>query len=167
MITGSARWYTVGSRIVTAVRNGLTASVARYGQVPGDIVWDECNCDGALYVTTPRVHLSETFPAEQEQPVGSRCRAPYEVGEYTVSVVRCAPQPDGQNIAPDVTDLDNAAGLLLQDIAETMDAVAVLMCSMDDADEISDYLVTPADSNGPQGDCVGFTLRVLVALERV
>ncbi len=167
MITGSARWYTVGSRIVTAVRTGLTSPVARSGQVPGDIAWDNCNCDGALYVTTPRVHLSETFPSEQEQPVGARCRAPYEVAEYTVAVVRCAPQPDGQDFAPDVTDLDSAAGLLLQDIAETMDALAVLMCSMHDADEISDYLVTPAQSNGPQGDCVGFDLRVLIALERI
>lgn len=167
MITGSARWYTVGSRIVTAVQSGLTNTVARAGQVPGDIAWDGCNCDGALYVTTPRVYLSEEFPGEQETPVGSRCRAPYEVGEYTVSVVRCAPQPNGQDFAPDVTDLDNAAGLLLQDIAETMDAVSVLMCSMDDADEISDYLVTPAESSGPEGDCVGFTLRVLVALERL
>jgi hypothetical protein len=166
VITGSARWYTVGARIVTAVRTGLSSSVARAGQVPGDIAWDECSCDGALYVTVPRVYLSEAFPAEQETPVGARCRAPYEVGEYTVSVVRCAPQPDGQDIAPFAADLDNAAGLLLQDIAETMDALAVLMCSMDDADEISDYLVTPAESAGPNGDCVGFTLRVLVALER-
>lgn len=167
MITGSARWYTVGSRLVTSVRAGLTAGVARAGQVPGEIAWDDCNCAGVLAVTVPRVYLSELFPEETEGPVGTRCQAPYEVAEYTVSVIRCAPQPDGQDLSPPVADLDSSAGLLLQDVAETMDALSVLLCQMKDADDISDYLITPAESAGPQGACVGFILRVLVALERL
>jgi hypothetical protein len=166
MITGTARWYTVGSRLVTATRAGLTAGVARAGQVPGEIAWDDCNCDGVLAVTMPRVFLSELFPDETEGPVGARCWAPYEVAEFTVAVVRCAPQPQGQKLSPPVADLDSAAGLLLQDIAETMDALSALMCQMKDADDVSDYLITPAESAGPEGACVGFSLRVLVSLER-
>lgn len=167
MITGSARWYTVGSSLVTAVRAGLTAGVARAGQVPGQIAWDDCSCDGLLAVTVPRVYLSELFPDEAEGTVGARCQAPYEVAEYTVSVIRCAPQPQGQDLSPPVADLDASAGLLLQDIAETMDALSVLLCQMKDVDSISDYLITPAESAGPEGACVGFILRVLIALERL
>lgn len=166
MITGTARWYTVGSYLVNATRTGLSSSVARAGQVPGEIAWDDCNCDGILAVTTPRVFLSENFPDEAEGTVGVRCQAPYEVGEFTVSVLRCAPQPEGQNLSPDADDLDSAAGLMLQDVAETMDAVSALLCQLKDADDISDYLITPAESAGPEGACVGFTLRVLVSLER-
>lgn len=165
MITGTARWYTIGSLLVTAVRTGLTSSVARYGMVPGEIAWDDCHCDGALYVTTPRIYRSERFPAEAEGPVGARCQAPYEVCEYTVSVLRCAPQPEGQELSPDAVDLDTAAGLLLQDVTETMAAVMSLLCQRKDADDISDYFVTPAETAGPEGSCVGFTLRVLVSLE--
>lgn len=167
MITGSARWYQVGARIVTAVNGGLTVPVARSGQVPGSIAWDDCNCDGLLAVTVPRVYLAERFFEESDGPVGARCRAPYEVADFTVSVLRCAPQPKGQAMSPPAADLDNAAASLLRDIAETMDAVSALMCTLQDSDEISDYFVTPAESAGPEGSCVGFTLRVLVSLERL
>lgn len=127
MITGTDRWYTVGSYLVTAVKNGLTAGVERYGQVPGEIAWDSCTCKGVLAVTVPRLYLSEEFPEEAEGPVGVRCQAPYEVAEFTVSVIRCAPVPDGDEQAPPASDLDSAAGLLLQDITETLEAVARLM----------------------------------------
>lgn len=166
MISGSARWYTVGSYLVTAARTGLSSSVARAGQVPGEIAWDDCNCDGLLAVTTPRVYLSESFPEEAERTVGVRCQAPYEVGEFTVSVLRCVPGPEGQDLSPAASDLDAAAGLLLQDLAETMDAVSALMCQLKDNDSVSDYLIAPAESAGPEGACAGFTLRVLVSLER-
>jgi hypothetical protein len=165
MITGSARWYTVGAYLVDAVRGGLSSSVGRYGQVPGEIAWDDCTCEGMLAVSVPRVYRSEVFPAETEGPVGVRCQAPYEVAEYTVSVLRCAPQPDGQALAPGSSDLDTAAGLLLQDIAETVDALMPLLCGLKDTEVISDFMVTPAESAGPEGACVGFNLRVLVSLE--
>lgn len=164
MITGSSRWYVIGGQIVTAVKNGLTASVSRSGQVPGEIAWDEC-CEGQLAVSVPRVYRSELFPAEVDAPVGARCQAPYEVAEYTVSLLRCAPQPGPQDTAPSPADLDTSAGLLLQDMAETMQAVMYLLCQLKDADSISDYLVTPAEAAGPEGGCVGLVLRVLVALE--
>ena len=80
--------------------------------------------------------------------------------------MRCAPQPDGVEAAPPADELDAAAGLLLQDTAEVMDAVAVLLCQMQDADDILDYLINPAESVGPEGACVGFTLRVIVGLVR-
>lgn len=166
MITGSSRWYTVGGHLVTATYNGLSTKPARSGQVPGDIAWDDCNCDGLLAVTTPRVFLSEEFPEEASAPVGAQCQAPYEVGEFTVSVLRCVPQPEGQKLSPAAAALDAAAGLLLKDVAETMDAVSAALCALKDADSISDYLISPAESAGPEGTCAGFTLRVRVSLDR-
>jgi len=165
MISGSTRWYTVGGYLVNAVTGGLTIPVDRFGQVPGEIAWDEC-CDGLLAVSVPRTYFSEEFPAENETTVGVICQPPYEVGEFTVTVLRCAPQPTGQDVAPSADSLTAAAALLLQDMAETMDAVAAVLCTLKASDLISDYLMTPAEAAGPEGACVGFNLRVLVALER-
>lgn len=166
MISGSARWYTVGGHLVTSVRTGLTSPVLRYGQVPGEIAWDNCTCEGVLAVSAPRVYLSEVFPGEAEAPIGVKCNPPYEVGEYTVAVIRCAPNPEGVEMAPTATELDSAAGLLLQDIADSLDALSVTLCGLKDADTISDYLITPAEAAGPEGGCVGFNLKVLVSLDR-
>lgn len=167
MITGSARWYTVGAYLETSTYAGLSSKPARHGLVPGDIAWDECDCAGLLAVTLPRVYLSEEFPEETDTVVGGKCRAPYEVGEFTISVIRCAPTADPPAIAPPVVDLDAAAGLLMQDMAETMDALSRALCLYQDNDSISDYLITPAESAGPEGKCVGFTLRVRISLERL
>lgn len=166
MTTGTARWYTLGTRLVAAAYDGLSSKPGRKGMVPGEIAWDACDCGGMLAVTVPRIFFSETFPEEAETVVGVRCQAPYEVGEFTVSVVRCSPQPSGAEQAPPASALDAAAGLLLQDTAEVMDAVARALCTMHDGGDIADYLINPAESVGPEGACVGFTLRVFISLVR-
>lgn len=165
-MTDNARWYRIGAQLVQAAYTGLSSKPQRSGQVPGEIAWDSCDCGGMLAVATPRVYFSETFPEEAENVVSARCQAPYEVAEFTVSVVRCAPQPQGQESAPRADELDAAAGLLLQDMAETMDAVAALLCRLEDAGDVVDYLINPAEQVGPEGGCVGFTLRVRVGLVR-
>lgn len=165
-LTGTDRWYVLGTALVDATRTGLSASVSRWGQVPGEIAWDNCTCEGVLAVTVPRIYLSDVFPAETEGPVGVSCHAPYEVAEYTVSIIRCAPQPEGQDMAPAADDLDTSAGLLLQDMAETMAAVHDLLCGLSQDDTIDGFIVAPAESAGPEGACVGFNLRVLVSLAR-
>ena len=167
MITGSGRWYTVGTYLETSTYTGLTMKPARHGLVPGDIAWDDCDCDGLLAVTLPRVYLSELFPEETDAVIGGKCKAPYEVGEFTVSVIRCAPTAEPPELAPPAADLDTAAGVLMQDIAETMDALSRALCLYQDTEMISDYLITPAESAGPEGHCVGFTLRVRISLERL
>lgn len=166
MISGPTRWYQVGAQLVTAVQAALSSPVGRAGQVPGEIAWDDCQCDGLLAVAVPRVFLAETFPAEAEAPVSSSCQPPFEIAEFTVAVLRCAPQPEGQDLSPTPAALDASAGLLLQDLAETMDALAAVLCTLRNADSISDYLITPGEAAGPQGACVGFNLTVHVGLER-
>lgn len=165
MITGAARWYTVGSRIVAAVRDGLSSKPGRAGLVPGEIAWDSCDCGGMLAVSLSRLYLSEVFPEESETVSGA-CQPPYEVGQYTVAVVRCAPNPDGVEAFPPADELDTAAGLLLQDATEMLDSVAALLCRMREDDEVLDYLVTPVEPVGPEGGCVGVNLTVRVCLVR-
>ncbi|MER7488716.1 hypothetical protein ABTY20_22985 [Streptomyces sp. NPDC126497] len=165
MIAGAARWYTVGSRIVAAVRDGLSSKPSRVGLVPGEIAWDSCDCGGMLAVTLSRLYLSDAFPEETET-VNGACQPPYEVGQYTVAVVRCAPNPDGIESAPAADELDAAAGLLLQDATEMLGAVATLLCRLKEGDEVLDYLVTPVEPVGPEGGCVGVNLTVRVCLVR-
>ena len=165
MIDGPARWYTVGTNLVTTVRDGLSSKPGRTGLVPGEIAWDSCDCGGMLAVSLSRLYLSETFPEESET-VNGACQPPYEVGQYTVAVVRCAPNPDGIEAAPPADELDTAAGLLLQDATEMLDAVAALLCRLKNDDEVLDYLVTPVEPVGPEGGCVGVNLTVRVCLPR-
>jgi hypothetical protein len=165
VITGTARWYTVGRHLVDAVHTGLTSKPGRVGMVPGEIAWDACDCGGMLAVTLSRAYLADVFPEEAET-VNGACSAPYEVGQFTVSVVRCAPQPEGAEAAPPADELDAAAGLLLQDTTEMMDSVAALMCRLQDEDEIMDYLVGAVEPVGPEGGCVGVSLTVRAGLVR-
>ncbi|MFD8226844.1 hypothetical protein ACFV16_22030 [Streptomyces massasporeus] len=165
MIEGPARWYTVGQNLVSAVRMGLSSKPKRAGQVPGDIAWDSCDCGGMLAVSMTRLYLSEEFPEESEA-VNGACQPPYEVGQFTVAVVRCAPNPDGSETAPRADELDTAAGLLLQDATEMLDAVSALMCRLRHDDQVLDYLITPAEPVGPEGGCVGVNLTVRVGLIR-
>lgn len=165
MISGSSRWYTVGAYLVQAVRDGLTNEVGRYGQVPGEVAWDEC-CDGMLAVTVPRIYFSEEFPGEAEETTGVICQPPYEVADFSVTVLRCVAGPEAPEVTVPAADLNASAALLLQDMAETMDAVAALLCALKADDSISDYMLTPTESTGPEGLCVGLLLRVLVSLER-
>lgn len=165
MITGSARWYTIGNHIVTAVRDGLSSKPTRAGQVPGEIAWDACDCGGMLAVSLPRLYLSDVFPEESET-VNGACQPPYEVGQFTVAVVRCAPNPDGVEAAPPADELNTAAGLLLQDATEMLDSVSAALCRLLENDDVLDYLVTPVEPVGPEGGCVGVTLTARVCLVR-
>ncbi|WP_051705193.1 hypothetical protein [Streptomyces sp. NRRL S-455] len=165
MITGASRWYLVGNNLVASVRNGLSSKPKRASMVPGEIVWDSCDCGGMLAVTLSRLYLSENFPEESETVTGA-CQPPYEVGQFTVAVVRCAPQPAGAEAAPPVDELDAAAGLLLQDATEMLDAVTATLCRLRNDDQVLDYFVTPVEPVGPEGGCVGVNLTVRVCLVR-
>lgn len=165
MITGTARWYTVGQSLVTAVRDGLSSKPKRAGMVPGEIAWDACDCGGMLAVSLSRLYLSDVFPEEAET-VNGACQSPYEVGQFTVAVVRCAPQPNGAEQAPPADDLDTAAGLLLQDATEMLDSVSAALCRLREDDGVLDYLVTPVEPVGQEGTCVGVNLTARVCLVR-
>lgn len=164
MISGPLKWYTVASTLEAAVYAELTTKPDRHSVVPGAIAWDACDC-GLLAVSVVQVFLSETFPEQLARKVGA-CDAPYEVGEVVMQIVRCAPNPDDPLTAPTTAELDASAQEVLRDAYEMLKAVSVKLCEMNDARDISDFMLRPLTAQGPSGGCVGNELRAYVALRR-
>lgn len=164
MISGELKWYTVASRLEEAAYAALTDTPDRHGVVPGAIAWDACDC-GMLAVSIAQVYPSESFPAPQAARLGT-CDAPYEVAEIVVQVIRCAPNAEGQNLYPSTAALDASARQVARDAYETLRAVSVRLCEMNEVRDISDFLVRPQVTQGPSGGCVGSELRALVSLLR-
>lgn len=164
LITGPLKWYTVAETVRQAVMAELTVLPDRSGAVPGAIAWDECDC-GLLAVSVARVYLSDTFPQPLNVKIGA-CDATLDVGELVVQLVRCAPNPEGDDPSPSVSALDVSAQVVLRDAYELLRAVSVKLCEMNRDREIRDFFVNPLTSQGPSGGCVGNELRFLVALAR-
>lgn len=165
MITGPLKWYEVASRIEQAVYAQLSVKPDRHSVVPGAIAWDACDC-GLLAVSLVQIFLTEQFPDQQSRRVGNGCDAPYEVGEFVVQLIRCAPNPDDQTGVPTVAALDAGAREVDQDAYELLRAVSLLLCEMNADREISDFMLRPLTAQGPSGGCVGNELRAFVALTR-
>lgn len=163
LITGPLKWYTVTSTLVAAIYAELSLKPDRAGVVPGAIAWDECDC-GLLAGFVAQVFPSEIFPNPSRVRTGG-CDAPIEVAELVFQIVRCAPNPEGEQFAPTVAALDTAAQDWARDAYEMLRAVSVKLCQMVD-DQVIDYVVVGETSQGPSGGCVGSEIRVLVALGR-
>lgn len=164
MITGELKWYEVASRLEQAAYAALTDTPDRHGVVPGAIAWDACDC-GMLAVSIAQVYPSEEFPDPQGEPFGA-CQAPWEVAEVVVQIIRCAPNPDGQSLYPSTVALDSSARQVARDAYETLRAVSLELCDMNEQRDIADYLIRPQVAQGPQGGCVGTELRALVSLPK-
>lgn len=165
MISGPLKWYTVASRLEQAIYEELTVTPARHGVVPGAIAWDECDC-GLLAVSVGQIYPTEAFPNPVQARVGNGCDAPWEAAEIIVQVVRCTPTVDDVGNAPTVAALDEAAQEILRDAYEMMRAVSTTLCQMNDAREISDFVMRPLTPQGPSGACGGNELRAVVSLPR-
>lgn len=166
MITGELKWYIVAARIRDAVYAELTTKPDRSGVVPGAIAWDACDC-GMLAVSVARVYPSERFPDEltsRDAAVG--CDVAWEVGEIVIQVIRCAPNPENQDLWPSVAALDESAREVSRDAYETLLATSAVLCQMQDARDIVDHMIRPQEAQGPSGGCVGSELRALVGLRR-
>lgn len=171
-LSGPGAFYEVASVLVTGVADELVGSlggaVERAGVVPGDVVWDDCSC-GLLAVTVTRFFLSDNFPADStttgEIRIGP-CVLPWVVGEIHLDVVRCAPLPTGEALAPSVEALDISAQVLLDDAWHALHRATQELCALKEAEMIVDYVTGEQTAVGPLGDCVGTDLRLLVALER-
>lgn len=165
MIIGPLKWHTVASTLEQAVYAELTTKPDRSSVVPGVIAWDECDC-GLLAVSVAQVYPTETFPAPLSRRVGNSCDAPWEAAEIVIQVVRCAPNPDDPLTAPTPAELDASAQEVLRDAYEMLLAVSVKLCEMNQARDISDFMLRPLTAQGPSGGCVGNELRAYVSLPR-
>jgi hypothetical protein len=173
-LRGPTGFYRVADLLVTNVEAVLAASlggaVDRACVVPGEIVWDDCNC-GLLAVSVRRWFLTDNFP-ETSAAFGANtiratpCDMPYLVGEVRVQVVRCAPIPDGNALSVPCPELDTAAQVLLSDAYVTLTETVSTLCELRETDQIIDYVLGEQETQGPAGDCVGSELVAQVALMR-
>lgn len=163
MITGPLKWYTVASTVEQAVYADLATKPDRHSVVPGTIAWDACDC-GLLALSVARIYLSDAFP----QPLTTRnsCDAAWEVAEVVVQLIRCAPNPEDDTLAPTVAALDTSAQEILTDAYDLLLATSTKLCEMKKARQIIDFFLNPLTAQGPSGGCVGNELRFLVALPR-
>lgn len=164
MILGPLKWYTLAETLRLAVHNGLTIKPDRSGVVSGDIAWDECDC-GLLAVTVSQIFPSSQFPNLLTDLEGN-CDASVEVGEIVIQVVRCAPQPEGDRLAPSVASLDSSAQEILRDAFEILTAARETLCTLQESRDIYAFLLRPLTSQGGSGACVGNELRLFVGLLR-
>lgn len=164
MILGPLKWYVVAETLRQAVHAELTIKPDRSGVVPAAIAWDECDC-GLLAVSVNQIFPTEVFPNLLTEP-GGNCDATVEAGEIVLQIIRCAPQPIGDNLAPSVNALDASAQEINRDAFEMIKAVRETLCQMQEGRDIYAFLLRPLTAQGPSGACVGNELRVYVGLHR-
>lgn len=169
MITGPLGFYTVAEALRSAAEADLAASaggpVNRSCVVPGNIVWDGCDC-GQLAVAVMRTYWSDNFPTEQiADMIGTgNCGPAWRVMDTAVNVVRCVPTADSTGM-PSCEALDAAAQVGISDAAVVMSSVGRTLCDMKDKLKIVEYLVREQNFF-TEGGCGGSDLRLVVALPR-
>lgn len=172
-IRGPLGFYTVSQTLLVDIYDALSDSLGGAPQrscvVPGEIVWDQCNC-GLLAISPRHWFVSDEFP---EGALGrgvlreSPCDLPWLVGEITIQVVRCAPTPEGATmISVPCSKLDAAAQILISDAYVTLTETISTLCELKATDQIVDYVLGEQVTSGPEADCVGSELSVFVGLYR-
>lgn len=158
-------FYEVAASVLDAVEIALPTSVGRKCVYPGDIAWDDCDCDGLLAATYSRFFPSENFPAENvSEFVGVGCAPPYDAGELTVLLARCTPVPDERANPPTCDALAANAQQLYDEAVIIRKAVAKHLCDLEDQGRISARHMRDTVFNGPSGACVGSTTRAMIGL---
>jgi hypothetical protein len=149
--------------VEAAVAGTPAGPVGRACDVPGQLAWDGCDC-GLLGVTVDRVFPSSTFPLEAvDQVLTSPCRPAYDAMDITVTVLRCAPQPAGNDVAPTCAALGGAAEQWAFDVEAVRGALVGCLTGLEEAGTIEEWTLRSSDPAGPQGGCVGSDTRLTVA----
>lgn len=134
--------------------------------VPGTIAWDECEC-GTLAVAIARQFITDTFPANAgDVTFAGTCRSGFMAADLVVQIIRCAPQPSENQIAPSCSALEECALQVSVDAWTVLNGTQCLLQDMSNAGSIVDYIVRSQIMQGPEGACVGSELTVTVAVEQ-
>lgn len=171
MFMGPLAFYNLLSEVVDEVNTELGTTAAgspdRVCVVPGQIAWDDCEC-GQLAGTINQWFFSNDFPASSSPGVltVSACQAAWVVADMGISILRCAPGPIGDDLAPTCERLDEAAQTHIIDAHTVRNTVACLLQDMKNDDRIVDYGISGQVATGPAGMCVGSELTFLVSLDR-
>lgn len=132
---------------------------------PGAIAWDECDC-GQLALSMSRAFLSEEFPTPGPTDVFTPCLLPWLGVEFTIQIVRCAPQPVEGSLAPSVTSLKQSHLQVIDDAYRILNGIHCKLQALLNDDQIVHYRAHEQIVQGPEGACVGSELIALVGLER-
>lgn len=161
-VRGPQALYDIAALMLERLRLDLEGDAPdRITIYPGEIVWDHCEC-GMLAAGVDLTFTSDTFPAQSTQ---SACGGASYVGALTFGVVRCAPQPPEDDIAPLVDDLNAAALLAVSDQWHLITTVDCVLGEMKDDYRIMDALVGRAVSI-TRGDCLGSSITAQVQFLR-
>lgn len=136
--------------------------------VPGEIVWDTCANGGQLVISSPRVYYSNVFPTElaQDSTIPSNCGPGVVVGEYTLSLMRCAPLPKGNPPkGPSCAELRASALQINQDGFALRTSLLCCLAAMRRQNIILEYRLSGSTVIGPEGGCVGNEITILVGLQ--
>lgn len=168
MIKGDDKWYQICNVVLGAAVAGITVPVNRSYITTGQIAWDDC-CSGQLVVSYTRTSPTEAFPTEQvtlsQNSPSFDCVPPYEIGEITVQIVRCAPQAVNGQTAPDPGVLSAHALQTLIDANQIRRSVTAALCVLkSDITNRFDYFIRSQLMLGPEGACDGSELYLYAGL---
>ncbi len=171
MLTGPLAFHTIANGLATAIDESLNNTLGgrsqRVSVVPGAIAADDCSC-GALYVSPGEFFLSDDFP-QGGLSAGTRespCELAWAVATITIQLMRCAPSPVGNALAPTVKALDTAARIYVSDAYYVRKTTVEYLCGLKSDDQIIDFAVSSQSRSGPEGGCVGTILPAYVSLPR-
>jgi hypothetical protein len=154
----------VESAVIAELRNTSASPPARISLVPGAIAWDECDQCGLLALAVSRIYLSDNFPMESTGMVPAP--GAFLVAECVVQLIRCAPVPQGNDLAPSVAALEASAKTVLDDAQAVMCSTINRLQDLQDNYQIVDFLVRHQSFMGPEGACVGSELLFVVGINR-
>jgi hypothetical protein len=93
------------------------------------------------------------------------CTPPYEIGEITVQITRCAPSSVNGQTAPSPEVLTAHAKQNLIDANQIRKSVAAALCTLhEDISTQLDYFIRSQLMIGPQGGCDGSELYLYAGL---
>ena len=135
----------------------------------GAIAWDDCEC-GQLIVAGEDGGEVVSFPDQQDTRGRRGCGPSMFTWNYQISILRCAPQGDGDD-PPSCEDIDAAAEVAYEDAWAVR---AGVICCLNEligtklpngTTWIQDYTIGRQGFVGPQGMCQGSLLPVTVAMK--
>lgn len=130
--------------------------------VPGEIVWDNCQC-GQLVIAESRRFPSNAFPLEQVDHT-AECGAAWLVLDAKLNLTRCAPAIDVNGNPPKCVDLTASAKQLSKDMTDIRQAVECCLDGMYNANQIIAYELGAQEIVGPEGGCVGSELTIFIGV---
>lgn len=148
--------------VSSAVDNAGSLTINRVCLVPGDIVWDNCDC-GQLAISETRRFGGRDFNVEEETNEGD-CAEPWLTVDLALSLMRCAPVGDDAGNPPDCTLLTAAATQLMKDKRDIRRAVMCCLTAIfnQEPTPLRAFSLGSQDTAGPQGACVGSTMQILL-----